>query len=97
MARPFGSAVSLAANVLLQLQMLVRAASTPQSLAFRCRIILRAGKADDPSNLQVANELGCNRTTVARWRERFVLYGLAGLQDLPRSGRPRSFSPLATC
>ena len=28
-----------------------------------------------------------------QWRERFVAAGLAGLQDAPRSGRPRSFSP----
>ena len=96
MARPFGSFVALTSEVRRQLEMLERAGSTPQSLAFRCRIILRAARPDDPSNLQIANELGCDRSTVAQWRERFVQHGLAGLQDLPRSGRPRAFSPLAT-
>jgi transposase len=37
--------------------------------------------------------LPCDRHTVGQWRERFAEHGLAGLQDAPRSGRPRSFSP----
>jgi hypothetical protein len=40
--------------------------------------------------------LDCDRHTVGQWRERFVAAGLAGLQDLPRSGRPRGFSPRRT-
>ena len=31
-----------------------------------------------------------------QWRERFAAKGLGGLQDAPRSGRPRSFSPRRT-
>jgi transposase len=95
-ARPFGSLVTLTPEVRRQLEAIERAGSTPQSLAFRCRIVLRAGQSDDPSNRQIANELACDRHTVGQWRKRFVNDGLAGLQDLPRSGRPRSFSPLAT-
>jgi transposase len=30
------------------------------------------------------------------WRNRYLKGGLAGLQDQPRSGRPRQFSPLGT-
>ena len=93
MPRPFGSVVALAPDVRSNLESLVRARSTPQALVFRCRIILRAARADDPANQTIAEELGCNRHTVGRWRERFVAKGLAGLQDDPRSGRPRSFSP----
>jgi transposase len=37
--------------------------------------------------------LHCCRNTVALWRTRFRQHRLAGLQDAPRSGRPRSFSP----
>jgi hypothetical protein len=93
MPRPFGSPVALSDELHQQLQALVRASSTPQALAFRCRIVLRAA-VDNPSNQQVAAELACDRHTVGQWRERFVAKGLAGLQDAPRSGRPRSFSPL---
>ena len=69
--------------------------STPQALAFRCRLILRAADEDQPTNLQFAAEFHCDRHTVATWRSRYLAHGLAGLQDAPRSGRPRSFSPLA--
>lgn len=95
MPRPFGSDVGLTPQVKSQLEALVRAGSTPQSLAFRCRIVLRAGAGDDPPNLAIAAEMGCDRHTVGVWRERFAAGGLAALQDLPRSGRPRTFSPPA--
>jgi transposase len=93
MPRPYGSTVALPDQTRDQLQALVRARSTPQALAFRCRIVLRAASDDRPSNQAIAAELGCDRHTVGQWRERFVALGLDGLHDLPRSGRPRSFSP----
>ncbi len=80
----------------LTLQRLSRASSTPQTLALRCRLILRAAQDDRPSNGEVAEELGCDRHTVATWRRRFLDQGLTGLQDRPRSGRPPGFSPRAT-
>jgi hypothetical protein len=93
MPRPFGTRLALAPELRDQLQALARAASTPQALAFRCRIILRAAAADDPTNQTVAADVGCDRHTVGLWRERFAATALAGLQDAPRSGRPRAFSP----
>lgn len=94
MPRPFGSVVELPDELRDNLESLLRAGSTPQALAFRCRIVLCAASLDNPSNQDIAGKLGCNRHTVGRWRERFVAKGLEGLQDAPRSGRPRSFSPL---
>ncbi len=93
MPRPFASPVVLTPKLQEALDALVRAHSTPQAMLFRCRLILYAAQPDQPTNQQVADELGCNRHTVGRWRERFVTAGLDGLQDAPRSGRPRSFSP----
>src|SRR5712671_2404344 len=78
-----------------RLELLARAGSTPQSLAFRCGLILRVAQPDQPTNLRVAEDLRCNRNTVEKWRSRYLRDGLLGLQDAPRSGRPRSFSPLA--
>ena len=89
---PLAPHVALAHDEQSRLESIVRAHSTPQALAFRCQVILRAA-ADCPSNLQVANELHCNRHTVGRWRHRYLAQGLDGLQDAPRSGRPRRFSP----
>ena len=86
--------VNLALNEQSRLESIVRAHSTPQALACRCQVILRAAAPDHPSNLQVAQELQCNRHTVGRWRSRYLEQGLSGLQDAPRPGRPRRFSPL---
>lgn len=96
MPQPFGSPVRLSAELQQQLQTLVRARSTPQALVFRCRVVLRAADPDRPTNQHIAAELDCDRHTVGLWRERFVAHGLQGLQDAPRSGRPRSFSPRGT-
>ena len=93
MPRPFASRIMLTPVLYQQLQTLVRAGSTPQSLSFRCRLILHAAADDNPTNQQLAEQLDCDRHTVGQWRERFATHGLAGLQDAPRSGRPRSFSP----
>jgi len=93
MPLPFAVPVPLADDQRRQLLALGRAHSTPQALAFRCRLILRAAQADRPTNGQIADEFGCDRHTVALWRRRFRDRGLAGLQDAPRSGRPRRFSP----
>ena len=93
MPRPFASVLELDAERRGRLDGLARAGSTPQALALRCRIVLCAARADNPSNQEIAAELGCDRHTVGQWRERFVARGLEGLQDAPRSGRPRKFSP----
>jgi transposase len=78
---------------LIDLRRLERAASTPQALAFRARLILRCAQADPPTNEQVAADVGCEPTTVSKWRRRFRHHRLDGLSDLPRSGRPAAFSP----
>jgi hypothetical protein len=46
MPRPFGSPLTLAPELARQLQVLARAASTPQALAFRCRLNLRVARDD---------------------------------------------------
>ena len=91
---PLARPVFLPPDEQTRLETLVRAHSTPQALALRCRLILRSAAPDQPSNLQVATELACERHTVGRWRLRYLQHGLTGLQDAPRSGRPRRFSPL---
>ena len=92
---PLAPPVTLTHDEQSRLGSIIRAHSTPQALAFRCQVILRAAASDHPSNLQVAHELQCNRHTVGRWRQRYLAQGLNGLQDAPRPGRPRRFSPLS--
>jgi transposase-like protein len=78
---------------LIDLQRLQRAPSTPQAIAFRARLVLHCLRVVAPTNEQVAAELGCDPDTVSKWRRRFHQHRLAGLADLPRSGRPAAFSP----
>ena len=56
-------------------------------LAQRARIVLLA--ADGFSNTAIAERVGVARQTVLSWRDRYERSGLAGLEDEPRSGRPR--------
>jgi transposase len=65
-----------------------RRPKSAQALALRCRIVLAA--ADGESSREIAARLGCNRSTVGRWRGRFAERGLDGLHDEPRPGKPRS-------
>ncbi len=85
--------ISLAPDEHDRLAKIAHARIAPQGLAFRARIVLRCAQADQPTNLQVAAELACDPDTVARWRNRFARHRLEGLRDLPRTGRPRAFSP----
>jgi transposase len=65
-----------------------RRPKSSQALAFRCRIVLAA--ADGESSQQIAARLGCNASTVRKWRGRFSRRGFDGLHDEPRLGKPRS-------
>ncbi len=66
----------------------VRAASSTQAYALRCRIILAS--ADGATNTQICDELGISMPTVGKWRSRFLASRMAGLADEPRPGRPPS-------
>jgi hypothetical protein len=57
----------------------VKRRSTAQGLALRARIVLAC--AQGGSNLAVAARLGVNRSTVSKWRARFLAGRLDGLPD----------------
>lgn len=71
-----------------QLTQWARRAKTAQFLAMRARIILAC--AETASNRRVAADLGVSITAVNRWRSRFLVARLDGLNDEPRPGRPAS-------
>ena len=92
MPTPFAPPIILSPNALTELQALVRASSTPQSLSLRARIVLRAADTDTPTNLHIGRALGCCNHTVGKWRRRYLALGLSGLQDAIRPGRPRTIA-----
>ena len=55
----------------------------------RARIIL--GCVEGKEIQQVAREMRVSIPTVRKWRERFSLFGLKGLRDGPRSGKPVTY------
>jgi transposase len=70
-----------------RLESLTRSSSVRAGLAQRARIVLLAG--DGVANAEIARRVGVARQTVIDWRERYRISGIAGLDDQPRSGRPR--------
>jgi transposase len=62
-------------------------------LVTRARIVLAAG--DGLGTSAIARKLGVSRPTVIQWRERYGAQGLAGLEDDPRSGRPKTVDDAA--
>ncbi len=65
-----------------------RSSTVRAGLAQWARIVLLA--ADGVSHTEIADRLGVSRQTVITWRGRYERRGLAGLDDAPRSGRPRT-------
>jgi len=67
-------------------------ARSEQRDVLRARIVLAA--AAKKPNAVIAADLGVTVDTVRKWRGRFATGRLEGLNDLPRRGRPRVFSPV---
>jgi transposase len=66
------------------------ASGISDALACRCRVVWAA--AEGRSSIEIAERLGCDASTVGKWRVRFAERGLDGLQDEPRPGKPRTIS-----
>jgi transposase len=92
MPTPIAPRIILSQNARTDLQAVVRAHSTPQSLALRARIVLRAAALDRLTNRTIGHALGCANLTVGKWRRRYLALGFPGLQDAIRSGRPRTIA-----
>jgi hypothetical protein len=74
-----------------ELRQLVRSHKTPQAKAKRARILLAAFDHPDWTNQQIAQEAGTVDRVVRQWRRRWS--EMRSIEDLPRPGRPRHFSP----
>src|ERR671910_332643 len=69
-----------------ELERRARDKGAPAREVERARIVLLA--AEGMPGQQIATLVGCAEGTVVTWRGRYAEHGLAGLEDLPRPGKP---------
>jgi len=82
-------AVELTGNQRQALEQWARGRSLPARQVERARIVLLA--ASGRQDVEIAAKLGITNQKAARWRARFLEFGLAGLEkDAPRPGRTPS-------
>ena len=87
MPNPQAAVIVLTDAERAELEGWARRRSSAAGLALRSRIVLAAASGE--SNSDMAARMGISRTTVTRWRNRFVEQRCDGLLDEPRPGRPR--------
>ena len=81
-----GVAIKLRAAERMQLEQWNSSHGTPQQVALRCRIVLRAVAGED--NVSIAEELGVARPTVQLWRKRVSQQGIGAVWKIaPGRGR----------
>jgi len=72
----------------VKLERRVRGRGGPARAAERARIVLLS--AEGLTGPQIAERVGCTEPTVVKWRRQYAEAGLAGLEDAPRPGGPKT-------
>jgi Winged helix-turn helix len=83
--------IRLSSAELAQLEKRAGKYTLPYFQVQRAKMILLA--ADGLGNDEIATRLDSRREVVGRWRKRFFMERLKGLEEQARPGRPRTFSP----
>ena len=91
MPRKSPYAMSLSSDERRTLESMARKYTSPYCDVIRARIILLANQG--LSNDLIATKLDTPRQIVSKWRKRFSLARLPGLEAQPRGGRKARFSP----
>lgn len=73
------------------LEATARKYTSPYCEVVRAKIVFLA--AQGLRNIDIAQRLDLPRQIVSKWRKRFFEERLEGLRELPRRGRPPTFSP----
>ena len=77
-----------------ELEIRARKYTSPYCDVIRAKIVLLA--AQGLPNDVISARLDTPRQIVSKWRKRFALARLPGLEEQPRGGRPALFSPPAS-
>ena len=91
MPRKSPYAIELAEEERQSLHGLAQKYTAPYFEVVRAKVILLA--AEGLENKQIGERLDLPRQIVSKWRKRFFYERMVGLEDRPRPGRPRAFSP----
>src|ERR1035437_4182548 len=74
-----------------ELERIVRSRRAERRMVERAEVVL--GAAEGFSAREIAERVGCSEKLADRWRARYERYGIEGLRDRPRSGRPLTHGP----
>lgn len=91
MPRKSPYSIELSAVECAELEARARTYTLPYRDVVRAKIVLYA--AQGLGNDEIAARLDTRREVVSKWRKRFYERRLAGLEELPRTGRPPVFPP----
>lgn len=91
MPRPSPFHIVLTRDEESELEVRARKYTSPYRDVIRAKIVLLA--AQGLANNVIASRLDTPRQIVSKWRKRFALARLPGLEEQPRGGRPALFSP----
>src|SRR5687768_4097364 len=89
--RPFVRVKMLNANEYRVLKKTVASRKLPAGKVRRAKIVLLSNQGHTAR--EIAEKLGCNERTALKWINRFNRFGVAGLEEGPREGRPRVYGP----
>ena len=81
----------LSGKQLVELQRLLRSTATPAGVQRRARLIWQLAASVSLAEASEWAEL--HYTNAHQWAKRFLVSGVAGLLDRPKSGRPRVYCP----
>lgn len=83
--------IQLLDKEIAELRQVIGSRKAPQGKVMRAKIILAAHEHPEWSNQEIARRVGCTDRSVRTWRKRWV--ESKQLDDLPRPGAPKRFSP----
>lgn len=85
------TAIELEAEVRGELERRAASMTLAYRDVIRAKLVLLA--AAGHTNREIARRVNMSPERVSGWRRRFAAEGIDGLEDQPRSGRPRRFPP----
>lgn len=83
--------ISLTEQEKQALLLMSRSQKAQSRYVLRAKIILLSNQGRTLDSIM--ESLGCSRSTVAKWRKKFLNFRLEGLKDAPRPGKEKVYSP----